>query len=102
MTAAATAPSTGTIVSLTARVDQLFPTLTAAQVERFAMHGRTRTVSAGEKLTRAGEPTAQLFVVRSGRLDVVRTLAATEEVVASFDPGMFTGVGEVTIEVDRR
>ena len=90
MTASATAPP-GAIVSLTARVDQLFPTLTAAQLERFAAHGRTRTVSEGEELTRAGEPTTQLFVVRSGRLDVVRTMAATEEVVASFDPGMFTG-----------
>jgi thioredoxin reductase (NADPH) len=91
MTAAATAPSAGAIVSLTARVDQLFPTLTAAQLERFAAHGRTRSVSEGEELTRAGEPTTQLFVVRSGRLDVVRTMAASEEVVASFSPGMFTG-----------
>jgi len=91
MTASATAPSAGAIVSLTARVDQLFPTLTAAQLERFAAHGRTRTVAGGEELTRAGEPTTQLFVVLSGRLDVVRTMAATEEVVASFGPGMFTG-----------
>jgi thioredoxin reductase (NADPH) len=79
------------IVSLTARVDQLFPTLTAAQLERFTAHGRTRTVTEGEELSRAGEPTTHLFVVRSGRLDVVRSMAATEEVVASFGPGMFTG-----------
>ena len=92
MTAPATAPPPpGAIVSLTARVDQLFPTLTAAQLERFAAHGRTRTVTEGEELTRAGEPTTQLFVVRLGRLDVVRTMAANEEVVASFGPGMFTG-----------
>jgi thioredoxin reductase (NADPH) len=91
MTSSATAPSPGAIVSLTARVDQLFPTLTAAQLERFAAHGRTRTVTEGEELSRAGEPTAQLFVVRSGRLDVIRTMAASEEVVASFGPGMFTG-----------
>jgi thioredoxin reductase (NADPH) len=92
MTAPATAPPPpGAIVSLTARIDQLFPTLTAVQLERFAVHGRARTVTEGEELTRAGEPTTQLFVVRSGRLDVVRTMAANEEVVASFGPGMFTG-----------
>jgi len=91
MTSSAIAPTPGAIVSLTARVDQLFPTLTGAQLVRFAAHGRTRTVTEGEELSRAGEPTTQLFVVRSGRLDVVRTMAATEEVVASFGPGMFTG-----------
>ena len=91
MTAPVTTAAPGAIVALTSRADQLFPTLTAAQLERFTAHGRTRTVTAGEELIRAGEPTTQLFVVRSGRLDVVRTMAATEEVVASFGPGMFTG-----------
>jgi thioredoxin reductase (NADPH) len=91
VTAPATAPAPGAIVSLTPRVDQLFPTLTAAQLERIAVHGRTRTVSEGEVLLRSGEPTTRLFVVRSGRVDVVRTMAAAEEVVTSFGPGMFTG-----------
>jgi thioredoxin reductase (NADPH) len=91
MTAPATTAAPGAIVALTSRVDQLFPTLTAAQLERFAAHGRTRAVTQGEELCRAGEPTTRLFVVRSGRLDAVRPMAATEEVVASFGPGMFTG-----------
>ncbi|HKC46897.1 MAG TPA: FAD-dependent oxidoreductase [Gemmatimonadales bacterium] len=91
MTAPVTAPAPGAIVSLASRVDQLFPTLTAAQVERMAVHGRARTVREGEVLLSAGEPTMRLYVVRSGRVDVVRRMAATEEVVTSFGPGMFTG-----------
>ena len=81
----------GPIVSLSSRVDQVYPTLTAAQLERIASRGRTRAITEGELLVHSGSPTAQFFVVRSGRLDVVRHTPATEEVVTSFGPGMFTG-----------
>ena len=86
-----TEPQPGTIVSLTSRVDQVYPTLTAAQLERIAARGRTRAITEGEVLVHSGERTAQFFVVRAGRLDVVRHTPATEEVVTSFGPGMFTG-----------
>ncbi len=56
MTAPVTTALPGAIVALASRADQLFPTLTAAQLERFAAHGRMRTVTAGEELCRAGEP----------------------------------------------
>ena len=82
------------------RADQIYPTLTAAQIARIAAHGRRRRVAPGEVLVRAGERTARLFVVASGRIDVVRPSAAGEEVLVSFGPGMFTG--EVTMLSGRR
>src|SRR6266536_454202 len=82
------------------RPEQLYPTLTAAQIARIAAHGRRRRVATGEVLVQAGEQTARLFVVVAGRIDVVRASAAGEEVVASFGPGMFTG--EVTMLSGRR
>jgi len=80
-----------TPVALTSRIDQLYPTLTAAQVERIAARGRERAVAPGEVLARSGESTARFYVVRSGQIDVVRRRPDTEEVVTSFGPGMFTG-----------
>ncbi len=81
------------------RADRLYPTLTTAQLARFDAHGRRRHVERGEVLLQAGEQTARLFIVVSGRLDVVRPSAA-EELVVSFGPGMFTG--EATMLSGRR
>ncbi len=84
----------------TSHRDQIYPTLTAAQLARIAAHGRRRHVERGEVLVQAGEHTARLFVVAAGRIDVIRPSAADEEVVVSFRPGMFTG--EVTMLSGRR
>src|SRR5690242_12103882 len=81
------------------RTDHVYPTLAAAQLARIAALGHRRSVSGGEVLIQAGEQTARLFVVVTGRLDVVRPSAA-EEVVVSFTPGMFTG--EATMLSGRR
>src|SRR5437867_8538556 len=81
------------------RAEQIYPTLTPAQVARITAHGRPRHVERGEVLVQAGEQTARLFVVVAGRIDVVRPSAA-EEVVVSFSPGMFTG--EATMLSGRR
>jgi thioredoxin reductase (NADPH) len=82
------------------RAEQIYPTLTPAQLARIAAHGRRRQVEAGEVLVQAGEQVARLFVVAAGRIDVVRPSAAGEEVVVTFGPGMFTG--EVTMLSGRR
>ena len=81
------------------RAEQIYPTLTPAQLARITAHGRPRHVERGEVLVQAGEQTARLFVVVAGRIDVVRPSAA-EEVVVSFSPGMFTG--EATMLSGRR
>ena len=72
------------------RADRLYPTLTPAQLERVAAHGRRRQVAQGEVLQSAGEPAARCFVVVAGRIEGVRPSAA-EEIVVSLGPGMFTG-----------
>ena len=87
---------TATEQATTSRLDHIYPTLTAAQVARLTAHGRVRRVEAGEVLVQVGERTARLFIVATGRIDVVRMAAgADEEVVVSLGPGMFTG--EVTM-----
>jgi thioredoxin reductase (NADPH) len=80
--------------------DELVPTLTATQVARIAAHGRLRQVQRGEILVEAGERTARFFVVTSGQIEIVRPSGATEELVAVYGPGMFTG--EVNLLSGRR
>jgi len=81
------------------RAEYLYPTLTPAQLARIAPHGRRRRVARGEVLVQPGEQTTRLFIVESGRIDIVRP-SASEEVVVSFSPGMFTG--EATMLTGRR
>ena len=74
-----------------ARPNQLYPVLTPAQADRVAGLGQARRVGAGEVLDRAGEGPAHFYLVRSGRIDVIRRQRETEELVISFGPGMFAG-----------
>src|SRR5947199_1351604 len=99
MTTATTPLTDGVSPSPASRPDRLYPTLTPAQVARIAPHGRRRQVAQGEVLVHAGESAARFFVVRAGRIDVIRP-SASEEVVISFSPGMFTG--EATMLSGRR
>jgi len=100
MTSATTPPLTdGDSPPPASRPDRLYPTLTPAQLARIAPHGRPRQVAQGEVLVHAGESAARIFVVLAGRIDVIRP-SATEEVVVSFSPGMFTG--EATMLSGRR
>jgi thioredoxin reductase (NADPH) len=78
----------------------MFPTLTEAQVARIAAHGHKRQVQRGEVLVEAGERTTRFFVVTAGQIEIVRLKDETEEIVAVFRPGMFTG--EVTMLSGRR
>jgi thioredoxin reductase (NADPH) len=73
----------------------LYPTLSEAQLQRIVPHARARTVVAGEVLSRAGDPTVSCFVVRRGHLEVVRPSDGTEEFIAGFGPGMFTGEANI-------
>ncbi|MGB7292564.1 MAG: FAD-dependent oxidoreductase [Thermodesulfobacteriota bacterium] len=82
------------------RVNEMFPTLTSAQIARIAAHGHLRRVQRGEVLVEAGEQAARFYVVTSGQIEIIRPSGASEEVVATFQPGMFTG--EVTILSGRR
>src|SRR5262245_2768042 len=86
--------------TLTSPVEQTFPTLTLAQSERIAAHGRVRPVVAGEVLVEAGQPVIPFFLVKAGRLEAVRPSATGETRIAEQGPGQFTG--EVTMLSGRR
>jgi thioredoxin reductase (NADPH) len=75
----------------TSREDQLFPALTSAQIARIAAHGRARTVQPGEILVEVGDTRRRWFVVLAGYVEVLRVSGSTEERVAIFQPGQFTG-----------
>jgi len=74
-----------------ARQAEAFPRLTAKQIARIEPHGRRRHVETGEVLGEAGAPVTKIFVVVSGRLDLVRPAGWTAEQTLSFSDGMFTG-----------
>lgn len=93
--AAAIVPST-----VTARIDHIFPTLTAEQIARVAAHGRTRAVRAGEVLVDAGDLAVPFFVITAGRIEVLRPSPTGEEIVTSHGAGGFTG--ETTMISGRR
>ncbi|HKA37942.1 MAG TPA: FAD-dependent oxidoreductase [Thermoanaerobaculia bacterium] len=78
-------------VALNAPAERVFPTLTAAQMERVAVHGRVRAVAQGELLQRAGRPAESLFVVSAGSVELVREAAGAEAIIAVLKTGQFTG-----------
>lgn len=82
------------------RNEEMFPTLTAAQISRIAAHGQTRRVEKGEVLVAPGDQVMRLFVVTAGQLEAVRASELSEETFAVMGPGMFTG--EVTLLSGRR
>jgi thioredoxin reductase (NADPH) len=75
------------------RVEHVYPTLTAPQIARIAAHGRRRRVERGEVLIEPGEPSARMFVVISGTIEITRTTDGIEQLVVTFGPGMFSGEG---------
>src|SRR3954470_3361483 len=83
-----------------ARPDQLFPTLTAAQMARIGAHGATRGVRRGERLVEAGDQVVPFFVVVEGAIEIVQMLDEAETIVAVHGPGQFSG--EVNMISGRR
>ncbi len=77
--------------TLPSPVEQMFPTLTAAQRARIAVHGRVRPIQSGEVLVHAGDRVVPFFVVTGGQLEGVRPSATGEALVAVLGPGEFTG-----------
>ena len=74
-----------------ARIEQIFPKLTPAQIRRIAPHGRTRTIKRGEVLYEQGDSASSFFVVVSGELEVLRPSGAVETLVTVHRSGQFTG-----------
>ena len=85
------ADPTTSLPLVASRPDQIFPTLTAAQLRRIATHGQARSVSRGQVLVEQGDRNVPIFVVTSGELETVRPSGAGETPVAIVPPGQFTG-----------
>src|SRR5260370_9029419 len=80
--------------------EQMFPTLSPAQLARIARHGKTRKVQAGEILIEQGGRTVRFFVVTEGQLEIVRPVGATEQVIVVHSPVQF--LGQLNMLSDRR
>jgi hypothetical protein len=79
-------------IPLTAsRAEQIFPTLTAAQLQLLVAHGLARSVRAGEVLVELGDKDIPVFVAISGELEVVRPSFTQETLIRIVGPGNFTG-----------
>jgi thioredoxin reductase (NADPH) len=73
------------------RAEQIFPTLTPAQLRRIAAPGLARAVQSGEVLVEPGDRAVPVFVVVSGELETVRPSSGAETLVTTVGPGQFTG-----------
>ncbi len=92
---------TSASLSIAPREDQIWPTLTAAQIERVAKHGRRRSVKEGDVLIEAGQEEFPLFVVIEGEIAVERpTCDGPPQAVVTYGPGAFSG--EVNMLAGRR
>ena len=55
-------------LTLSSGAERMFPTLTPAQIERIAAHGKLRAIRSGEVLIEAGARVMPFFVVTAGRV----------------------------------
>src|SRR5690349_10569924 len=77
--------------SFTARLDQVFPTLTPDQIGRITSHGHERSIRRGEILLEAGDRDMIFFLVIRGQVEIVQLSSHKEIVIARHGPGQFNG-----------
>ena len=73
------------------RREQMFPRLTAAQLERIAPFGEQRATHAGEVLFEQGDPTPSFYVILEGSVEVSRPTGEVREMVTVHHAGEFSG-----------
>ena len=73
------------------RWHQMFPRLSAAQLQRISGIGARRHVKAGEILFDIGEQQTSFFLVLDGRIEIVRPVDGHEQRIVVHGPGEFTG-----------
>ena len=71
--------------------EQIFPTLTPAQIRRIAPHGHMRAMQRGEVLVEQGDRNVPFFLVVSGEVEIVRPSGGAETLITIHRPGQFTG-----------
>lgn len=100
---ASTAPTEPVPPALTTPAEQMFPSLTPAQLARVASCGTVRPFAPGEVLIEAGQEVVPFFVVQEGEVEIVRPSGGpggTETHIVTHGPGQFTG--EVNMLSGRR
>lgn len=80
-----------TDVPLVAPPEEVFPSLTDAQVARIQRYGQRRDVSAGEILIEQGDAYMAFFVILSGELEAVRASDPDKPIVTLSGRGQFSG-----------
>jgi hypothetical protein len=70
------AKSTAPIPLTTSRAEQIFPTLSEAQMQRLSSHGTPRSVRVGEVLVELGDKDIPVFLVIGKRVDFACELPA--------------------------
>ncbi len=74
---------------------QAFPVLTAAQISRVRPGSKLRKVEPGEILFQPDDSEVPFFVLLSGSMEIVQPDLTGERLIATHDPGEFTG--EITM-----
>jgi thioredoxin reductase (NADPH) len=88
------------LAPVTTSRERLFPTLSAQHVDRIAAHGKRLSVRPGDILLEASAALSRMFVVVTGRIEIVRMAEGTQAIVAELGPGQFTG--EISLLSGRR
>jgi thioredoxin reductase (NADPH) len=77
--------------NVSVRVEDVFPALTDAQVERVKRHGHLRRIERGDVLIDVGDRDPPFFVVTAGGVEAVRGQPGDEHLVVALGKGQFTG-----------
>ncbi|HZY98604.1 MAG TPA: FAD-dependent oxidoreductase [Candidatus Baltobacteraceae bacterium] len=78
-------------IPLAARREDVFPSLTDAQIERVERYGRRRKVVAGEVLIEQGSPSIPFFVILEGEIEAVLPTDMEKRLVTIGGRGQFNG-----------
>jgi thioredoxin reductase (NADPH) len=77
--------------NLAARRDQMFPTLSAAQLARLERYGQRRAIRAGEILAEPGDRGLPMWVMLSGSIEAIQVGMSGETIVVTHTAGGFSG-----------
>jgi thioredoxin reductase (NADPH) len=70
---------------------QAFPTLTPAQIDRARAFGTIRRVDPGDIVFDVGDSSISMFILLSGKMEIVQPNCDSERQLVTHDPGGFTG-----------
>ena len=70
---------------------QAFPTLTPAQIDRARPYGTVRPVAPHEIIFDVGDVGISMFIMLSGKMEIVQPGGGEERAIAKHGPGEFTG-----------